>query len=499
MAFENQDKRDKSAPLAPGWLWHRGLSAKLLVLTVVFVMLAEVLIFVPSIANFRMNWFHERLASAQIAVLALEAAPDRMVSEALSRELLNNAGVLAVTLRRPDSRGLLLKAAELPMVDRSYDLRARSGVENTMDVFETVFSSKRRTIRLISKARLEGGNFIEIVIDEKPLQAAMWEFSVNIFLLSLVISIIAATLVYLSLNWMLVRPMRRLTRNMIRFREAPEDPDRAIIPSARRDEIGRAELELNSMQNQLRQTLKQKNRLAALGLAVSKISHDLRNLLAHAQLVSDRLAHVDDPVVRRITPKLVSALDRAIDLCTNTLKYGQAREVPPQPHPFELAPLAGEVIETLDLGKGRPADPQMIVDMPDGLEINADREQIFRVLLNLGRNAKQVLENSPARSVEALIILKARRSGQHTLIEMTDNGPGVPEAARLHLFEAFQGSANKGGTGLGLAISSELVQAHGGRLELVEAGQGATFRITLPAGCNAAGENGRPDNMMEPE
>lgn len=483
MASDKQDRDTGDRASA----WHRGLSAKLLVLTVIFVMLAEVLIFVPSIANFRMNWIHERLASAQLAVLALEAAPDRMVSEALGRELLNNAGVLAVTLRRPDSRGLVLKATELPMIDRSYDLRSRTGLENTLDVFETVFSKRRRTIRLISEARLEGGNFIEIVIDEQPLQAAMWGFSVNIFLLSLIISIIAATLVYLSLNWLMVRPMRHLTRNMIRFREAPEDPRRAIIPSARRDEIGRAELELNSMQSQLLQTLKQKNRLAALGLAVSKISHDLRNLLAHAQLVSDRLAHVDDPVVQRITPKLVSALDRAIDLCSNTLKYGRAQEVPPNPHPFALAPLAGEVIETLDLARPDAGGIRMTLEVPEGLTVHADREQMFRVLLNLGRNAKQVLENEAEPSGQGLIVLSARNSGAATVIEMTDNGPGVPESARRHLFEAFQGSARQGGTGLGLAISSELIRAHGGDLQLMEAGQGATFRITLPAAAEVAG------------
>lgn len=498
MDLKYQKKEQGDLRSTPSWLWHRGLSAKLLVLTIVFVMLAEVLIFVPSIANFRMNWFQERLASAQIAVLALEAAPDRMVSEALGHELLKNAGVLAVTLRRPDARGLVLKTTELPMVDRTYDLRNRSALENTMDVFEAIFTTKQRSIRMISKARLEGGNFIEIVIDEKQLRAAMWKFSVNIFILSLIISVIAATLVYLSLNWMLVRPMRSLTRNMIRFREAPEDVRRAIIPSARRDEIGRAELELNSMQNQLRQTLKQKNRLAALGLAVSKISHDLRNLLAHAQLVSDRLAHVDDPVVSRITPKLVSALDRAIDLCSNTLKYGSAREVPPQPHRFELAPLASEVIETLNLGDSNAAGLLVKLDMPDGLEIEADREQLFRVLLNLARNAKQALENHTDQK-GGLIVISAHNKNEQAVIEIADNGPGVPDAARRHLFEAFQGSASKGGIGLGLAISSELVQAHGGSLELVEAGQGATFRISLPDKQHEPGKKHKTDRIMEPE
>ena len=467
-----------AASVAPRALSLTGLSGKLLVLTVMFVMLAEVLIFVPSVANFRMNWLRERLASAQIASLALEAAPDRMVSQMLRKELLENAGVLAVSLRRPDARGLVLSAENLPMVDRTYNLRNRSSWANVLDAFDAILAPEGRTIRVISAARFGGGNSIEIVFNETPLKAAIWTFCINIVVLSIIISVITAALVFLSLNWLLVRPMRSLTGNMVRFGENPEDPSRIIKPSGRHDEIGTAEVELSKLQSELGQMLQQKSRLAALGLAVSKISHDLRNILAHAQLVSDRLGMVEDPTVKRVAPKLIGSLDRAIDLCVNTLKYGKAKERTPERSRFALAPLVDEVLETLD-----PPSHEGVAfcNAVDGsLEIDADREQLFRIILNLTRNAVQALESDESLDGKGQIAITGMRRGAVFFLSIEDNGPGIPQAAREHLFEAFQSSTRKGGSGLGLAISAELVQAHGGTLELAESKYGAKFTISIP-------------------
>jgi len=478
MMQDNELKPAKSKTGLSRFLSATGLSGKLLVLTLMFVMLAEVLIFVPSVANFRMNWLRERLASAQIASLALEAAPDRMVSEMLRKELLENAGVMAVSLRRPDARGLVLSAANLPMVDRSYDLRTRSPWANVLDAFDAMVAPDGRTIRVISAARFGGGNSIEIVFNETPLKAAIWTFCVNIIVLSIIISIITAALVYISLNWLLVRPMRILTGNMVRFGENPEDKSRIIKPSGRRDEIGTAEIELSQLQSELGQMLQQKSRLAALGLAVSKISHDLRNMLAHAQLVSDRLGQVEDPTVKRVAPKLIGSLDRAIDLCVNTLKYGKAQERAPERSRFVLHPLVEEVLETLD----PQSHPGVVFHNAVGgnLEIDADREQLFRIILNLSRNAVQALESCDSREGRGQIIISARRRGAVFYLSIEDDGPGIPQKARQHLFEAFQSSTRKGGSGLGLAISAELVQAHGGALELVDSDHGAKFTISIP-------------------
>jgi hypothetical protein len=278
---------------------------------------------------------------------------------------------------------------------------------------------------------------------------------------------------------MFVRPMRRVTGNMMAFRADPENPDRIIAPSARADEIGVAERELATMQSELASMLHQKSRLAALGLAVSKINHDLRNLLASAQLFSDRLANLPDPTVQRFAPKLMRALERAIAFCQSTLSYGRLQEPPPERRQILLEPLVEEVHETLNLGPDAPV--RWISAVERGLIVEADYDQLFRILLNLARNAVQAMESRAARDPgRDQIRITGRREGAVVVMEVSDTGPGFSEKARDHLFEAFQGSTRTGGTGLGLAIAAELVRAHGGEIRLVEGTIGATLRLTIP-------------------
>ena len=452
-----------------------GLSAKLLLLTILFVMLAEVLVFVPSVSNFRRQWLMERLAAAQIASLAAEAAPGGQLPKTLRDELLEQAKVKAIAVKRADSRVLIIEMDMPDDVDASYDLRDTSWLTLIGDALMVYLGPDNRVIRVVGQPGFNPGELIDVVMEEAPLKAAMIKYGLDILGLSILISIITAALVYLSLDALLVKPMTKLTWNIVRFSERPEDPSRVISPSNRRDEIGIAERELSAMQHELSETLSQKTRLAALGLAVSKISHDLRNMLSSAQLLSDRLSTVKDPTVQRLVPKLLASLDRAIRLCARTLDFGQAQEMPPRRTRFPLAPLVSEVGDSLGLPRPKLVDWK--IEISQELEIDADRDQLFRVLSNLCRNAVQGLEsgNSPGE-----IAVTARREGAVTIIEVADTGPGVPEKARANLFKAFQSVARKGGTGLGLAIAQELVHAHGGQIVLVGNEGGATFRVTIP-------------------
>jgi signal transduction histidine kinase len=452
-----------------------GLSAKLLLLTILFVMLAEVLVFVPSVSNFRRQWLMERLAAAQIASLAAEAAPGGQLPKTLRDELLEQAKVKAIAVKRADSRVLIIEMDMPDDVDASYDLRDTSWLTLIGDALMVYLAPDNRVIRVVGQPGFNPGELIDVVMEEAPLKAAMIKYGLDILGLSILISIITAALVYLSLDALLVKPMTKLTWNIVRFSERPEDPSRVISPSNRRDEIGTAERELSAMQHELSETLSQKTRLAALGLAVSKISHDLRNMLSSAQLLSDRLSTVKDPTVQRLVPKLLASLDRAIRLCARTLDFGQAQEMPPRRKRFPLAPLVSEVGDSL--GLPRPNLIDWKIEISQELEVDADRDQLFRVLSNLCRNAVQALEsgNNPGE-----IAVTARREGAVSIIEVADTGPGVPEKARANLFKAFQSVARKGGTGLGLAIAQELVHAHGGQIALVGKEGGATFRVTIP-------------------
>jgi signal transduction histidine kinase len=455
-----------------------GLSGKLLVLTILFVMIAEVLIYVPLVANFRVHWLRDHLAGAYTAALVLEAAPSGMVPESLAKQILDSIGARAVAMKMGTRRRLLAVGDAPPPVTHDFDMRDVYTFDSIVDAFMTMLDTKNDVMRVVGPAPM-GGDFIELVMDEPPLRKAMLRYSVNLLLLSLLVIGIAAAFVYLVLHYLFVRPMRRITGNMVAFRADPENADRIIAPSGRADEIGTAEQELATMQAELASMLQQKNRLAALGLAVSKINHDLRNLLGSAQLISDRLSSLPDPGVQRFAPKLMRALERAIAFCQSTLSYGRLQEPPPERRPILLEPLVDEVHETLGLGPDAPV--RWIGAVERGLVVEADYDQLFRILLNLARNALQALESRAARDPgRDQIRITGRREGAVVVIEVSDTGPGFSERARAHLFEAFQGSTRTGGAGLGLAIAAELVRAHGGEIRLVEGTIGATLRLTIP-------------------
>jgi signal transduction histidine kinase len=466
--------RPDPAASAPARL---GLSGKLLMLTILFVMIAQVLIYVPLVANFRLNWLNDRLAAAHTAALVLDAAPSGMVPDTLARQILNSVGARAVAMKMGTQRRLLAVSDMPPEVHHEIDMRDVSRYRAIVDAFRTLLCADNDAIRVVGPAPM-GGDFVEIILDEAPLRQAMLRFSTNILLISLLISGITAILVYASLHYLFVRPMRRVTANMMAFRADPENPVRVIATSRRRDEIGLAERELASMQVDLASMLQQKSRLASLGLAVSKINHDLRNLLTSAQLFSEGLAHLPDPRVQRFAPKLMRALERAIAFCESTLSYGRAQEPPPDRKSVELEPIVEEVRDTLQLADSRIG---WITAIERGLIVDADADQLLRVILNLSRNAVQALEtkapNDPARDQ---VRITGRREGAVVVIEVSDTGPGFPDKAKERLFQAFQSSARSGGTGLGLVIAGELVRAHGGDIALVEGTIGATFRLTIP-------------------
>ncbi len=456
-----------------------GLSARLLVLTVAFVMLAEFLIYSPSIARYRLDWLEGRIASAHLAALSLEATPDHMVSETLKAELLDHAGAHAIIIAKPGDVRRVLTVDMPPHADATFDLREGGPLGLIAEAYMTLFGDGARTLRVIGRSPYQDGDVVEVLVDEKPLRDGMLAFSWRILGLSIVISLITAALVYLSLQWMIVRPLRRLTTNMMAFRNAPEDSGNVIAATARGDEIGLAQRGLAEMEQALRASLRQQARLAALGVAVTKISHDLRGILATAQLLSDRLADSSDPNVRRLAPTLIGSVDRAVALCSQTLDYARDDLPPPQRSRFAFAGLVQEAGGVVGLLTGNRTRWQL--DVPAEIEISADRDQLFRVLVNLGRNA--------AEAGAASIRISADVVGPGELrLEIADDGPGLPAKAREKLFMPFTGSARAGGTGLGLAIARDLVRGHGGDIALVATSEtGTVFLIRLPGSVTAQG------------
>ncbi len=456
--------------------WFSGLSAKLLLLTVLFVMLAEVLIYAPSAGRFRLTFLQNRLSDAHLAVLAVSGSTEQKVRPAMEKTLLLHVGVHAIEARLGQMWLPMLGTDMPPGIDAHHILDDGTFFTLIGDAFMTLMHADNRVLRVIGPSPLDHSVRVEVIMDEKPMRDALLDYSQRILQLSLFISTITAALVYLALQFIIVRPIGELTRSMLRFRAAPEDETTDIEVSRRRDEIGVAKRVLADMQSTVRQALTQRLHLAALGEAVVKINHDLRNILSSAQLVSDRLAESDDPRVRKATPALLQAINRAVALCSQVVLFSQARrptlEMAAEPL-HDLLEEAGDMVLALGETMQQEAPWHWNNTVDPNAHIRGDRRQLLRVFENVTRNAFE------AGATE--VTLSATETPDCWSILLADNGPGLPPVARENLFLPFKGSARDGGTGLGLAIARELVVAHGGSLRLAATGTtGTRFIVELP-------------------
>lgn len=483
-ALMTDDSASSQAPPESPWRRLRGffesLAGRLLALSTVSVVVTEFLIFGPGLAGFHQTWLQDRINLAQVAALALEVSPDTDIADSLEYELLTNAEVQRVAMQRAGERELLLGDPTAPVSGpiTTFDYRNATGWQRYWWAIDTAMAPDGRVLRVIAKPRFESGEFIEIVLNEAPLKRDMQAFAGRFALISTLILIAAAALVYGALTFLFVRPMREFTAEIERFRDKPEDVT-IFLRSRRADEIGRAERAAHDMAEQVRASLRQRERLAALGAAVAKIGHDLRNMLATAQLVADRLAKSEDPTVRQVAPRLERTIDRAAALAASTLKYGRAEEAPPQVQRVALASAAAEA--ALDALTGFE-DVSYKAEIEEGLAVRADPEHLHRILVNLIRNAAQIMQASDTPRGK-VVTVRAIALEQLCEIDVIDRGPGVKPQLLDKLFDPFvTADAESGGTGLGLAIARELAQAMGGDLLLHRTGaEGATFRIILPA------------------
>ncbi|OBY24929.1 sensor histidine kinase [Leisingera sp. JC1] len=453
------------------------LSGRFLILTTVFVMLAEVLIFVPSIARFREDYLADRLERAQIASLALLA--DDMLETELEAELLENAGVYNVVLRRDEIRQLMLASPIPQEITATFDLRMAGAMTLIRDAMMRLARPENEIIRVIGAPVREAGLLIEVTMETAPLRAAMIDYGVRILILSAVISVFTAVLLFGAVRIVLVKPIKSVVGYMQRYAAAPEDARGIIHPSSSVVELREAEEALMKLQTELTQALKQRERLAQLGGAVAKVSHDLRNILTSAQLFTDRIEMSEDPLVRRLAPKLVNSITRAVSLCEGTLAFGKAEEPSPTFGVVCLHEITADIAES-ELLAADSGNVGIINAVAKPMMLRADPEQLFRIVMNLVRNARQAIA---ATGKPGQVTVEAREEEDAWYITVSDTGPGLPKKAQDNLFTPFQGGARKGGSGLGLAIAGELARGHGGSVKLKKTGaEGTVFEICLPKG-----------------
>jgi signal transduction histidine kinase len=460
---------------------RQSLSGRLWLLATLAVLLSEIVVFLPYIAHERSNWLRGRIEDASIAALAAIGSP---LDAAKRDELLRLSGTTAIRL--VDANGATLTigdAAATP--EATIDLGREDLFTRIGRALRAVVVQDDRLAQVTAQGPHRPATTVQVLLHERGLSRALRQFAGDFAVLSLLIAGVTGGLVYLAVLVLLVRPMRQITSSIVAFRADPErttplDPgDVTVLPN---DEMAVAGQELAAMQHELRAALWRNARLAALGTVVAKVSHDLRGILTPALLTAERLQMNQDAKVQRAGETLVQAVDRATDLVRRTLDY--AREGPP---PLDLVPveLARLVDEASDIA--RPLGSALRLDnaIDPLVLVKADRIQLFRVLVNLLRNAAEV----GARSVR----VTARHGSPTVVVEIADDGPGLPERVRADLFRPFAGSVRRGGTGLGLAIARDLMVAHGGDIELAETGAtGTIFRLTLrlaePAAAPAPGQ-----------
>lgn len=459
-----------------------GLSVKLIATIVLVILAVEVVIYLPSAGNYRDAWLNDRLRVGIVAARVVDAVPDAMnLPTMLTDNLLHSAGAIAIVYRRNGQSQLIeLDGVPMPHEAVTVDMRKTDYPTLILGALDTLAHGGDRVLRILGNS--DGGDQnaeVEVIMSEAPLHADLLRYSSNIVLISLLIAVIIAAVLYFLVSRLLIDPIRRVTGNIVAYRAAPENAALIIAPTRRKDEIGIVENELAAMETDIFSMLRQRRHLADLGLAVAKINHDLRNTLTSAQMLSDQVVALDDPKIQRLAPRLVQSIDKAVGFAQSVLDYGRQSGTPPKPVPVDLRALVDE--SAIDADAMRHPGIAFANEVPDGVTIKADPEQLARVLINLLKNAREALESAPEKPAEPRIEVRFSQTPAGIGLSVSDNGPGLPPRAREHLFVAFEGSAKAGGTGLGLAIARELVAAHGGTLTYTPLTPGTRFDISLPA------------------
>jgi signal transduction histidine kinase len=461
-----------------------GLSVKLIATITLVILAVEVVIYLPSAGNFRQSWLNDRLRIGIVAARVLDTVPDVLNLPAmLTDNLLNSAGAIAIVYRR-SGQSQLIELDEKPMPKEAVtvDMRQVDYMTLIMGALDTLTHRGDRVLRILGNSdgvALEGEAEVEVLIDEKPLHDDLIAYSWNIVLISLLVALLTAGVLYVLVSRLLIVPIRRLTENMVAYRMNPENATLIIAPTKRKDEIGIVENELAAMETDIFSMLRQRRHLADLGLAVAKINHDLRNTLTSAQMLSDQVVALDDPKIQRLAPRLLHSIDKAVAFAQSVLDYGRQSGTPPKPVPVDLRALVDE--SAIDAGLRSHPDLTFENTVPDDITIKVDPDQLARVLVNLMKNAREALEATRDKTVDGRVGVSFARGADSYTVSIADNGPGLPPRARDNLFVAFEGSARAGGTGLGLAIARELVAAHGGTLSYTPLDPGTRFDIVLPA------------------
>ncbi len=438
--------------------------------------MTEVLVLLPAVGYYRSLQLQELVDDTALIIDSLRSAPTDTIDEEQSSFLLEKLGVYNITLLFPDRQERLLTPPNNQPIDAgTINLMEDSLLSKLFSGPACIISRNSDTMRLIGQPELND-YAVDMTVPERPICMDVRRFARDLFVLSIWLCVIAATLLFVTANFNLAAPILRLTRAITGFDTSSRDRAQIVQPTSRVREIYEAETSLRDMQERVIVAMEQRDKLVTLGESVSKIQHDLRNMLSTATLTADRLEFSEDPKVRQSAPRLKRALDRAVALSSQTVEYGALGSRPTNIKEIDLNATIQEIIDDeKSLCKDLPY--RWIFSSPKGLKARTDEEYFTRVYRNLLRNARQILDEGQGDN----IITRVSVLENGISVQIEDDGPGMSEKARANLFKPYTGSSRKGGSGLGLALSHELSILMGAELRMIKSdSSGTIFEIFLP-------------------
>ena len=470
-----------ATPSIVGSTW-RSLKTKIIVLVIAILVCAELAGLVWSVAVYRYDRLERLMGQDMLVADAIQlltqaqAASTRQVTLGDILKLFSGLRSDGLIVNSPQGVIPLGQIYTRGEIEQRFDLDHPPRISTKIaDALDLLFQGGGRKMMLLQKSPAQIGASVEVFATDTELRKQTIKHAVDMALMSLSVTLALGFALVIALDRLIVGPIVRISREVMAFHANPEDESADHPPSGRTDEIGGLEHAVDEMRTEVRRSLRQQTRLATLGAAISRVNHDLRNMLSTAVILSDTLERSQDPEVRRIAPRLVDSLERATRLCSDVLRF--ARDEKPQLHQsdFSLAGLVAEVDDATPPPRGGTARLNMTV--PPSLLMHADRDQMFRALQNLVRNAYEALGGRP----DAKVTIDAGRGEGQVWIDVVDNGSGVSDRTLESLFHPFRAKDKLGGSGLGLTIVREIMRAHGGEVELTQTGPaGTTFRLRLP-------------------
>ena len=453
----------------------RTLSARVFWLTVSIIFVVDILVMMPGMGREWQNCLNNKVTqAAEVAVTVISGPAAGNFANAQTRDALSSlSGTIGITLMGGVKPISILPVSTSLQLDPNVDL-------DRVSLWQSAWQADREVLGLCAAYLPVNAAFplgsdprIQIVISARPLIAHLRGYVAQTVTYSVIVAALTGGLVYAALDRLLVKPMRIMTADIVAFRRDPEHARLSGLKWLSRkgdDEISRAAHELVIMQDELRTALWRNAQLAALGTAIAKMSHDLRNILGSALLVAGRFRSHGDPAIKQASALLISSMERAVELVTRTVDSADGRPPPVSRSPVVLRELVDEVADFIRQGGTGMAIENQV---PGSLVLPLDRNQMYRVLANLLRNAAEAQAGRATLTTED-------EHGVSQLV-VTDDGHGLPRKALAGLFRPFAGSGRNRGTGLGLAIARDLIRAHGGDLRLRKTGpDGTEFIMSLP-------------------